>query len=210
MIINEKPAVYTKPNKRFSYCNTNFALLAIVIEKVSGMSYANFMYENIFAPLKMENTWVNTPDNAEQYTNKTTAYSGNWRVEDPDFLDEIYGDKGIYSNVEDMYKWDQSFYNYTLLNKETLDEAFTGKSKEKKGINNYGYGFRITDQKLGAKTVYHNGWWHCYNTTFYRKLADKTTIIILSNKYNKSIYQVSDIVKILDNTSENTTIELDE
>jgi len=209
MLINEKPAPYFKANKRFSYCNTNYALLASIIEKVSGQSYAAFMYENIFLPLKMNNTWVNTPENATQYLNKTTAYSGNWRVEDPDFLDGVYGDKGIYSNVEDMFKWDQSFYTCSILKKETIEDAFTGKSKEKKGANNYGYGFRIIDDKKGGKTIYHNGWWHCYNTTFYRRLNDKCTIIILSNKYNKSVYQIADILSILNIPSENPHIELE-
>ena len=209
MMINEKPPIYSKPNKRFSYCNTNYALLAVIIEKVSGMSYPNFMHDYIFSPLKMENTWVNTAENSLAYTNKTIAYSGNFKVEENDFLDGIYGDKNIYSNVEDLYKWDQSLYNQTLLKAETLEEAFTGKSKERKGINNYGYGFRILNNKNGSKVVYHNGWWHCYTTTFYRELNTKICIIILSNKYNKTVYHISDILNILSISPSINGVELE-
>jgi len=209
MMIKYKPEPYAKPDKRFRYCNTNYAILASIIEKVDERSYANFMYHNIFVPLQMENTWVSTIENDTTYTNKTIAYSGNWRVEEKDFLDNVYGDKGIFSNVEDLLKWDQSFYNNKILTKETLDEAFKAYSKEKKGANNYGYGFRIIDNKDGSKIVYHNGWWHCYTTSFYRRLSDKTAIIILSNKYNKGIYNISEILNILGSKLEESSIELE-
>ena len=197
LITKDAPPLYSKPNKKFSYCNTNYCILASIIEKISGINYADFMHDSIFIPLKMMNTWVNTPENAREYQNKTLAYYGNWHIEEGDYLDGIYGDKGIYSTVEDLFKWDQALYNYSLLTKETLDEAFIGYSHEKKGMRNYGFGFRIIDYPDGSKVVYHNGWWHCYNTTFYRRLKDKSTIIILSNKYNKNVYQVNDILSIL-------------
>jgi len=98
-------------------------------------------------------------------------------------------------------------YSEKLLNKKTLEEAFTGYSNEHKGKRNYGYGWRLIDDGKGNKVIYHNGWWHGYNSLFFRRPGDQTTIIILSNKYNHSTYQIQGILSILNSNS--AVIELE-
>lgn len=192
-----KPPRYAPPNKKFEYCNTNYALLASIIEKVSGLSYADFMEQNIFKPLEMNDTWVHSVKNDSNHKNKTIGHNASGIIEKETYADDVIGDKGIFSTVEDLYRWDQALYSEKILKKTTLAEAFAGYSNEHKGKRNYGYGWRLIDEGKGNKVVYHNGWWHGYSTLFFRRLSDQTTVILLSNKYNGNIYHIEDILSIL-------------
>lgn len=201
IITNNKCDVYAQPNKKFEYCNTNYAILACIVEKVSGQSFADYVEQNIFKPLGMDHSWVHNPKGAIEHKNKTMGHKASGYFEDETYADDVVGDKGIYSTVEDMLKWDQSFYGETLLKKETKELAFTGYSNEHKGKRNYGYGWRLTDDGKNPKIVYHNGWWHGYNTLFFRRPADQTTVIVLGNKYNRSTYQIQGVLEILNANS---------
>lgn len=206
IMMSEKPQPYASPNKKFEYCNTNYALLASIVEKVSGLSFADFMAQNIFKPLEMNNTWVHNPRNDSIFKNKTIGHNASGYMEKETYADDVVGDKGIYSTVEDLFKWDQALYSEKILKKSTIEEAFTGYSNEHKGKRNYGYGWRLIDERKGDKVVYHNGWWHGYSTLFYRRLSDQTTVILLSNKYNSNIYHIEDILSILNNDSKTIKI----
>ncbi|HSH64924.1 MAG TPA: serine hydrolase domain-containing protein, partial [Bacteroidia bacterium] len=198
MMMNEKPPAYFIPARKFSYCNTNYALLASIIEKVSGMSYSDFMDQRIFKPLGMTHTWVHAIQADSTHKNKTMGHTSFGKLEEEDYADEVLGDKGIYSTVGDMLLWDQAWYSEKLLKKKTIEEAFTGYSNEHKGKRNYGYGWRLLDIAKNNKVVYHHGWWHGYNSVFFRRPSDRTTVIILSNRDNHSLYQIQDILEILD------------
>ena len=193
-----KPKLEFRPNTRFTYCNTNFAVLAKVIEVVTEMTYSDFMTNYIFHPLGMKHTFIYNPYTALP-PDAAISYRYNW-VREPDmFADGVYGDKGIYSTPEDMYRWDQSFYNNTLLDNATIELSYGPCSFERKGVKNYGLGWRMLCYPNGNKVIYHNGWWHGNNTSFYRLIKDNFTIVVLGNKYNKSIYRhagaICDIVR---------------
>ena len=187
LMVQHKPAVESRPNSRFKYCNTNFAILAMVIERVTEMNYSYFMSKYIFQPLGMAHTFVYNPA-AGLPAEAAISYKFNWRREPDMFADGIYGDKGIYSTPEDMYRWDQSFYQNKLLSNETIELAYGPCSFEKPGIKNYGLGWRMLCYANGNKVIYHNGWWHGNNTSFYRFIKDNMTIIVLGNKFTNSIY----------------------
>ena len=208
IITTHKCDLYAAPNKKFEYCNTNYAILACIIEKVSGQTYSDFLVQNIFKPLGMDNSWVHDPKGDSAHKNKTMGHKASGVFEDETYADDVIGDKGVYSTVEDLLKWDQSFYTEKLLKKETIALAFTGYSNEHKGKRNYGYGWRMTDDGKNPKIVYHNGWWHGYNSLFFRRPADETTIIVLGNKYNRSTYQIQGVLAILNGSSE--VVELEE
>ncbi|MBA3706107.1 MAG: beta-lactamase family protein [Bacteroidetes bacterium] len=205
-----KPSIYFKPNRKFEYCNTNYALLALIIEKISGLSFADFMDKNFFKPLGMNDTWVHNYKSTITRENKTLGHDASGRLDKEIYADDVVGDKGIYSTVEDMFKWDQALYTQKILKKETIEEAFTGYSNEHKGKRNYGYGWRLIDNGKNNKIVYHNGWWHGYNTLFYRRPLDQTTVIILTNKDNRTIYHIEDVLAILDNGLSAPEIETEE
>ena len=205
----DKPAIYYEPNKKFGYCNTNYAILASIVEKVSGLRFADFMQQNIFAKLGMKNTWVHQPKNDPCNKNITLGHDARGQIEKDTYADDVVGDKGIYSTVGDLFLFDQALYTEKLLKKKTLDDAFTGYSNEHKGKRNYGYGWRLTDCSDGSKIVYHNGWWHGYNSIFFRRISDQTTVIILSNKDNRTIYKIEDILSIINANSKPGEVEIE-
>ena len=193
LIANRSRLRIGKPNAYFDYCNTNYALLAIIIERVSGMSFSSYMYETFFEPIGMTNTFVFDINKTEKVL---PSFKYNNRLEPMMFLDAIYGDKNIYSTTRDMLKWDIALSSGKLFKQSTLDQAFKGYSYERKGVKNYGLGWRLYELPSGKKIVYHNGWWHGNNTVFSKLMQDSTTIIVLGNKFNRNIYQAKKIAGI--------------
>lgn len=193
-LIQYKPDLANLMNKRFNYSNTNFVLLALIIEKVSGMSYAEYLNKTFFIPLKMNHTYVfKWSDSATA----TPSYTWNGVQEKFTYLDITYGDKNIYSTVADLLKWDQALYNTSFFKQSTLDSAFQPYSFEKPGIHNYGLGWRMYTLPSNKKILYHNGWWHGSNATFYRAISDSLTIIIIGNKFNRNIYRVKPLIEAM-------------
>ncbi|WP_343307636.1 serine hydrolase domain-containing protein [Chitinophaga niabensis] len=189
LMTEHKPPTQYPPDRHFNYCNTNYLLLASIIEKVSQQKYADYLQQTFFTPLEMTNTFVADPAQAPR-SHQTVSHLFNWRLEPDNSFDGVVGDKGIYSSVRDMLKWDQAIYSGKLFKPETLKEAFTPYSNERPGIRNYGLGWRLfTYPDSSNNIVYHNGWWHGNNTVFYRFIKDSTTLVILGNRYNRGIYQ---------------------
>ncbi|MFB6456024.1 serine hydrolase domain-containing protein [Chitinophaga sp. Hz27] len=189
LMIKHKPPIQHQPGTHFQYCNTNYMLLASIIEKVTGEKYAAFMQDSIFKPLQMHNTFVYDPSSPVR-AHQTQSHKYNGQPEPDTYFDGVMGDKGIYSSAQDMLKWDQALYSGHFLKPETLKAAYTPYSHEKPGVRNYGLGWRLMVYPDSTKNiVYHNGWWHGNNTVFYRFVQDSTTLIILGNKYNRAIYQ---------------------
>ncbi len=196
-LIQFKPPVNSKAGTRFEYCNTNYALLGLIIEKASGVTYADFLQSTFFTPLHMNDTYVfNMTDSAKAMP----SYLGR-RQQRLTFLDTGFGDKNIYSTPEDLLKWDQCMYTNEIFSKQTLDEAYTPYSNEKPGIRNYGYGWRMNVYPDGRKIIYHNGWWHGNNAVFIRMIQDSATIIVLGNKYNPYIYKSKKMAEIFEPSS---------
>ena len=136
LLVKHKPRLEFKPNTKFRYSNTNYALLARIIEVETGMSFRDFMSKYIFEPLGMHNTFVYQPQFGLP-GNATISYKYNW-IREPDmFADGVTGDKGIYSTVQDMFRWDQSLYNSTLLSHDMIEYSYGPCSNEKPGIKNY-------------------------------------------------------------------------
>jgi CubicO group peptidase (beta-lactamase class C family) len=195
ILMTHKPLRHTVPNKKFEYCNTNYALLALIIEQVSGASYSSFLQKNIFDSIGMKHSYI-LSNNQNVSNNRTLGHFANCRLYNDCFADDVVGDKGIYATVEDMFIYDQALYNQKLVKNSSLQLAFSGYSNEHKGQRNYGLGWRIIDDKK-SKIVYHNGWWHGFNSTFYRLIDENITVIVLSNKDNRSAYGVSEVFSIM-------------
>lgn len=193
LMIRHKPGLDFKTNTRFKYSNSNYLLLASIIERVTEMPFKDFMKKHIFDPVGLKNTFVFDPADGFP-ANSSVSYKANWAREPIMFADGVYGDKGIYSTTQDMYRWDQSFYQNKLLDNATLELAYGPCSFEKPGVKNYGLGWRMLCYEDGYKVIFHNGWWHGNNTCFYRFVKDNFTIIVLGNKYTSSIYRQPPVV----------------
>lgn len=209
LMVERKPDIYQKPNKKFNYCNTNYALLALLVEKISQKTFSNFIREEIFLPLGMNHSGtILSNDIFEKAISK--AYDTRWKAIDCEASDYVVGDKSIYSTPYDLFLFSEALFQNKILNAETQELAFTACSREKVQTN-YGLGWRMRDFKdPDKKEIYHNGWWHGYRTSFHRRLHDKVTIVVLSNQLNRTAYQTYKIYQAIDSKSVNLGAEVDE
>jgi CubicO group peptidase (beta-lactamase class C family) len=173
------------PGRHFEYSNTNYAFLALIIEKVSGQTYAEFITKTFFEPLQMHDSYVFSLQDTARATH---SYKISGRPYPLEYLDVVYGDKNIYSTPEDLLKWDAALRGGILFKQSTLDSAYTPYSLEKPGKRNYGLGWRMIVYPNGKKLIYHNGWWHGNRTVFIRMMEENATIIALCNNDNKRVY----------------------
>ncbi len=177
-----------KTDTHFSYSNTNYAMLALVIEKITKLKYKEAMKQIIFKPLGMKNTFVMDYDTER----KTVApsYKGNKVEIGMDYLDAIYGDKNIYSTPRDLLKFDRARNSPYFLEPALLAQVYKGYSNEHKGTKNYGLGIRMVNWDTGQNFYFHNGWWHGNTSAYITLQKEKVTIIALSNKFTRNTYNV--------------------
>jgi CubicO group peptidase (beta-lactamase class C family) len=184
----------SKTDTRFAYCNTNYAMLALIIEKVTHLPYKEAMNQIIFKPLGMKNTFVF--DYEKDKDKIVPSYKGN-RVEiGKDYLDAVYGDKNIYSTPRDLLKFDRSRNGGHFLKPKLLAQVYKGYSNERVGEKNYGLGIRMINWKTGQNFYFHNGWWHGNTSSYITLQKEKVTIIALSNKFTKQTYAVRKLSKL--------------
>lgn len=182
------PDKYFTPDNGFHYCNTNYAMLASIVEKVSGLNFEDFVDQRIFEPLGMDDSFVYNMRGdtivtlyVEEGVPGYYRKGWRWREMTDYYLNGVMGDKNIYTSVEDLYSYDRALDNFTLLPKEIIQESFEpGSPKYWKRKDNYGFGWRI---KGGMdSTVYHFGWWKGFRTFYIRDMKHQKTLIVLTNK----------------------------
>ncbi|MBX3163154.1 MAG: beta-lactamase family protein [Bacteroidetes bacterium] len=199
-LVEKRPYPYLRPNRRFNYCNTNYAMLALLIEKISGKNFSQFVKEEIFEPLGMKHS-ATIHDIDLNGANITQPYDLRWKTVDFDASDYVLGDKSIYSTPYDLFLFSEALYQNKLIKPETQHLAYTPHNREWKS-KNYGYGWRMINfRDTVKKEVYHNGWWHGYRSSFHRRLKDTLTVVLLSNQLNHAAYQTNKIYQIIDNTN---------
>lgn len=193
LFVQHNPALEFTPGSRFIYNNSNYAILAAVVEKLSGQDFGDYVHDAIFAPLGMNNSFIYSKCKQQEIPQKVLGYvrggRGKYGEVDNDYLNGVTGDKGAYSTVEDLFKLDQALYDETLLKQSTLAEAFTPYGNIPRNFHDdYGLGWRI--DKYRPNVVYHTGWWKGFRTMFIRKLDTRQTVIALNNRENMLPYQL--------------------
>lgn len=186
LMIRFKPPVARAPDTGFMYCNTNYALLALIVEQVTKTNFPDAMKQMVFEPLHMKDSYI-----FEEKDTLTAAKSFYNRGPAPhplDRLDLIYGDKNVYTTPRDMLNFSKAMYAQDFLRKDLMAMVFTPYSNEKPGINNYGFGFRMKVFDDQNKLTYHNGWWHGSNTVFAHLLNSNVTIVAIGNKFSRRVY----------------------
>ncbi len=212
MIAEHKLPLYFKPGSRWDYSNTGYIILATIVEKISGKAFSDFMDENIFEPLDMNNSFAHSNLLSNKKGNILIGYhyrGRRYRTIPETINDGAVGDKGIYSTTEDLFKWDQALYNNLLVSAETMNEAISTFKLRNKYEIHYGFGFRIKKAN-DKKVAYHHGKWNGFRTSIMRYVEDTNTVIVLnhtSSSLNRTI--VSSIQQILaDSLNSNATREL--
>jgi CubicO group peptidase (beta-lactamase class C family) len=196
IIKHKAEIIYAPAGRHFEYCNTNYAFLALIIEKVTGETYNEFITKTFFQPLHMQDSYVFSIQDTAMATH---SYRLNGRMYPMEYLDMVYGDKNIYSTPEDMLKWDAALRGGILFRQSTLDSAYAPYSLEKPGKRNYGLGWRMIVYPYGKKLIYHNGWWHGNRTVFIRMIEENATIIALCNNDNKRVYASKKLCDVFGN-----------
>ncbi|MCP5063665.1 MAG: beta-lactamase family protein [Ignavibacteriae bacterium] len=188
---------YYLPNRKYNYINTNYAVLASIVEKVSGDSFEDFMMEEIFEPLGMNDSFVYRRGSEITTDNIAIGYRSRRRKIQDHYQNGVVGDKGVYTTVEDLLEFDKALYNGKLVTKENIESAFKPAHKRLYVHDNYGLGWRINGKDSTNKIVYHTGWWKGFRSYFIRQLGTKKTIIVLSNVANQSVFGTNELIKLL-------------
>ena len=187
-----------KPGERFDYSNSGYILLGYIIEKVTGKSYEQVLQENIFTPLKMNNTGYD--HSGPLLKNRARGYEKNGRrYVNANFIDMSvpHAAGALYSTVEDLYLWDQALYGNQLLRKENMDLLFTKHIAA--GGGHYGYGWDIGEIPLGntserKETIGHGGGIDGFNTLLTRIPSDKSFIVLLNNTGGAPLGQMTSAI----------------
>jgi len=175
-----RDGLFAKAGQRYRYSNPGYALLAIVVERVSGRSFGDFLEREIFQPIGMSSTFV--CDRPDKKSARTAIGYGQFGQVDDGGATQIPGDGGIYSTVDDLFQWDQALYGQKLVHPSTLAEAFTpGRVAE--GRSTYGFGWNVGEDG-GGKYVWHTGSAAGFRALIERRLGPKTTVILLTNRGN--------------------------
>lgn len=173
------------PGSTYAYSNLNYQLAALVLERISGKSYKEFLKHEIFEPAKMSNTGIERT--YDQVLNKALGHDvveGDFTLATPNYMAYAKGGGDMYSTIGDLFKWDQALYSNRLLSKESKELLFDGKKGE---YGSYGYGFKVKEyqrnnvSKSNGKLVRHGGSMYGYSCNIHRYLDDEVIIVVLGN-----------------------------
>lgn len=187
LFVDYMPDRYFAPDKGFHYCNTNYALLANIVEAISDQHFDEFVKERIFDPLDMHDSFVYNMRGDTVVSNYIEVgvpgfYSKGWkwREQENEYLNGVMGDKNVYTSVEDLFKFDKALNSGKLVPDSVLTEAFMpGSKKYWKRKDNYGFGWRLKDGM--DSTVFHFGWWKGFRTFYIRDMKHMQTLVVLTN-----------------------------
>jgi CubicO group peptidase (beta-lactamase class C family) len=200
-VLSRQPKLRFTPGEKFEYSDSAYVLLAQIIERITGQRYAEFLKETIFDPLGMQDTLV-VDERKQKVSRLALAYekrNGRWQDITYSPENSIYGEDGIYSTINDLYKWDQALYADRLVSHPTLEMAFTpGRTNDRNEIatnvfthpTSYGFGWFIGSLH-GQKVVEHSGGWSGYATHILRVPGRRVTAIVLTNSSNEDVPDIA-------------------
>lgn len=175
----EQVPTYYPAHKRFDYCNTNYAMVPVLIEAVSNMTFIEYMEKHVFEPLGMRNTEFLHPWSKDAEAYAVQGHYPDGSTKSVFYLNGVIGDKGLYSTVEDLWRFYREVKQPTLISKKLRNEALCPQAQVSSN-RFYGLGWRI--EPLGDDTIiYHNGWWRGFRSYFWMSSKENKVAIILTN-----------------------------
>jgi CubicO group peptidase (beta-lactamase class C family) len=189
-LLKQQKTTKFPPGTKWDYSNSGYAMLAMVVEKISGQHFGDFLHARIFAPLDMKQTMAyekgkNTvTDRAYGHTHE----GGVWRELDQSPTSAVLGDGGVYSSLDDLATWDRALAHHTLLSEVEMKPAITpvkvadGSVREPDGTPaDYGFGWFLNPYRDHPR-MWHYGETVGFRTTIQRLVDDKLTIVVLCNR----------------------------
>ena len=195
----EQTTTYFTSGSEYRYSNSGYAVLAMIVEQVSGMSFANFLSENIFIPLNMTGS-IAFQDGISTVTNRAYGYSyssDNYVLNDQSLTSAVLGDGGIYTSIDDLFEWNQGLYTNPILPHDILQEAFISGKLSNGTETGYGFGW-VLDTYKNRNRVGHTGSTRGFRNVYHRYPDEQLSIIILTNRNSGSpkdiANQIADIL----------------
>ncbi|ANO53317.1 serine hydrolase domain-containing protein [Woeseia oceani] len=180
---------YFPPGSEYRYSNTGYAVLAMLIEDITGMPFARFLQEHIFEPLGMDNT-VAYQRGVSTVANRAYGYTvdnGKVSFSDQSTTSAVLGDGGIYTSLRDYYKWDQALYTERILSQKSLRQMWTG------NFGDYGLGWRV-DRKNGHRRLHHDGSTSGFRNYVIRYPDHRMTVLVLTNRRGPDVKPLAEAV----------------
>ncbi len=190
VLAKDHPKKRFEPGEKYEYSNTGYLLLASVVDRASGIPFNKFLQQNIFDKLGMSSS-IFPFGNIEfnKIANRAIGYNrkkdGSYVVNDYLDLDyDVYGDGGMFSNVIDLFKWNEALATEKLVRKETIQEAYKPYVLNDGSVGDYGFGWWISEVD-DNKIVEHSGSWIGFRTYILRDITNNHCVIVLTNLGNR-------------------------
>jgi len=179
------------PGTKWAYNNSGYFLLGCIIEKLSGLSYSDYLQKNVFDKLEMKNSGVDKLDSVLAMRARGYSRIGKKTI-NADYISMGWPFSAgvLYSTVGDLYKWDRALYGNKILSKESLQKMFTP------GKSNYGYGV-IIDSLENHPRIWHNGGIPGFSTNFTRFINDDICTVVFSNNESNTDFVAIALADIL-------------
>ena len=187
-LLETQDRAYFPPGSAWRYSNGGYALLALIIERASGRSFAEFLRMRIFRPLGMTGT-VAHQEGVSTVANRAFGYSdvnGAWERTDQSPTSAVLGDGGIYSSIDDLAKWDAALDDDRLLGTESRRLAFAPATPTDDAAVEYGFGWRIT-----GDSHWHSGETMGFRNALIRFPERRMTVVILTNRDDGEPYRTA-------------------
>ena len=194
LMISKNIQLEYETDTRFTYCNTNYVILALIIEKITDSSYKEAMKTMVFEPLGMKNTFVYDYKNDQDRV--TPSYKCSGKKISYDYLDAVYGDKNIYATPRDLLKFDMARNSPYFLDPKLNAQIYEGYSNEHKGKKNYGLGIRMIQWPTGQEFYFHNGWWHGNMSSYVTLKNENVMMVALTNRGCKQVYKTKNLAPL--------------
>ena len=179
-----KPPLDFETGTKWNYCNTNYVLLATLIERVAKQPLSEFINKQIVQPLGLKDTYVYhvlMPSVPANHVYGFSETNGKRNLNDLINVDGVTGDGNIYSSVEDLFKWEQSLYTEKLVKKTTIAQAFEPVKLKDGTTYPYGFGWGIDKEN---ELYSHTGSWGGFRNLIAHDVKNSRTLIVLSSGDN--------------------------
>lgn len=183
---------YFQPGSSYRYSNSGYALLSLIVERLSGRSFASFVNSEIFEPLGMSRT-VAFEEGISTVSNRAFGYSRKghgWERTDQSVTSAVLGDGGIYSSIDDLVKWDRALADATLLRPESLRQSWTPSINTDEPGTRYAFGWRIS-QHRGRTLIWHSGETRGFRNVLVRIPTRHLTVVVLTNRNEQPPYELA-------------------
>ncbi len=197
-LIVKNPDPYYSVNQKFNYCNTNYFLLAAIVENVTGREFGSWVQENIFDSIQMIHTQIYSNMRMRDIPNLAIGSENRkWHIPDY-YLNGITGDKGVYSTTNDMLNLHMGLQSGTVLDYSTVFNMYEPRSVFNYRNGSYGLGWRIVKKRENyPRIIYHLGWWRGYRSYFIRIPEEDIAVIILSNLARGKFMSKEELINLI-------------